>query len=214
MKRSLLLRPAVLIVLLLAVAPLIGPAVAITSTPRPPASISPLPLPFSGGVNSISGTVFDASGHGIPNAKVTLYYSAWVGNDYKAKDMVKTDDTDNPQYTSDSGLYVYTNIPSGVYVLTAEKGGIAVSKNVMVTGGTTTENLYIQGYIENKATPTPSVHASPPIPTVKPTPVSSDTQEPDVGAVLIEVFKVLLMGVVGVQLVVSIVIIALQVGRR
>jgi hypothetical protein len=44
--------------------------------------------------------------------------------------------------------------------------------------------------------------------------VSSDTQEPDVGAVLIEVFKVLLMGVVGVQLVVSIVIIALHVGRQ
>jgi hypothetical protein len=183
----------------------------VTPTPRPVAA-TPAPLPFSGGSNSISGNVYDASGNGIPNAKVTLYYTAWVGTEYKAKEPVNN--IVNPQYTSDgqlspAGLYVYTGIQSGVYVLTAEKGGISVSKVIMVTGGTTTENLFIQGYLENKATPTPAPSAGP---TSAPTTRPADPQKTDLGALFFEVLKIGLMGIVGIQFIVSIV--AIILGRR
>jgi hypothetical protein len=44
--------------------------------------------------------------------------------------------------------------------------------------------------------------------------VPAGTQKPGIESVLVEVLKVMLMGIVGVQLVVSVVVIALQVGRR
>jgi hypothetical protein len=215
MKRSLAYFPAILIVLLLA-----GTAVSITATPKTAESISPTSLPFSGGISSISGTVFDAKGNGIPNAKVTLYYAVRVGNDYKAKDPVKKEGVTNPQLTGDgsespAGLYVFAGIPSGSYMLTAEKGGISISQPIMVIGGTATENLYIQGYIETGATPTPRPPTPTPVPTRMPTPAPSVTQEPpDIGAIFIGVLRVMLMGVIGIQLVASVVIIAMQVGRQ
>jgi hypothetical protein len=44
--------------------------------------------------------------------------------------------------------------------------------------------------------------------------VPASTQKPGIDAILVEVLKVMLMGVIGVQLVVSVVVIALQVGRQ
>ncbi len=189
----------------------------ITPTPGPPAKVSPEPLPFSGGASSISGTVTDASGNGIPGAKVTIYYTVWIGHDYKAKDPVRIEGITNPQLTGDgrvlpAGAFVFMNIPSGVYTLTAEKGGVSVSRNVMVTGGATTENLVIEGNIEDFFTPTPRPTTAP-FPTGWPTAGPTGTQGPDIVAILHDVLKVFLMGIIGVQLVVSIVVIAMQVSR-
>lgn len=64
--------------------------------------------------------------------------------------------------------------------------------------------------IAKTATPRP---AAEPGPAYRPTPVPGNAQKPDVG-VLLGVLKILLMGVIGVQLVVSIVVIALHVGRQ
>ncbi|HTX44502.1 MAG TPA: hypothetical protein VMC61_07195, partial [Methanocella sp.] len=97
--------------------------------------------------------------------------------------------------------------------LTAEKGGISVSKNIMVTGGTTIVNPVIPGYIENYSTPTP-LPTKTPTPTGRPSAAPDSSLEPDIGGILIDVLRVLLIGVVGVQLVVGVVIIALQVGQR
>ncbi len=216
MKRSTASFVATFIVLLFLLAPLMGTAAAKTPTPMPATSNSATSLPFSGGTTALSGTIFDDRGNGIANAKVTLYYTVWVGTDYKAKDPVKINDVLNPQYTGDGGTlptgrYVYTNVPPGVYVLTAEKGGISVSKNIMVTGGTATENLVIAGYIEGHVTPTP-VPSS--VPSSKPSPAPSGTQGPDIGALLMDLLRFGLMGIVGVQLIASVFVIVIQAGRR
>ncbi len=196
------------IITLLAVSSLSGTAVAVEPTAEP--------LPFSGGTNTISGKVLDSSGNGIPGAKVTLYNAVWVPYDYKATDRVRIAGLENPQQTSDgsvlpAGAYVFTGIPSGAYTLTAEKGGISISENIQVTGGATTKNLVISGYIENYSTPTPLPSKTP---TGWPTAAPTGAPGPDFGAVLFEVFRALLMGVIGVQLVVSIVVIAMQLTRR
>ena len=188
------------------------------TTPTPGLNAMQLvPAPNTGGINSISGKVYDTNGVGIPNAKVTLYYTAWVG-EYKAKDPVNLINVTNPQYTSDgrlspAGLYVYTSIPSGVYVLTAEKGGISVSKVIMVTGGSTMEDITISGYVENKITIAPSTTVAP-VPTYAPPVDTGDDQGLDIGNILFQIFYAVLIGIVGLQFVLSVVIIALHVGRH
>jgi hypothetical protein len=199
--------PVVLILILLLP---IGPAASKTPTPNPPTAMPWIPAATIAGNNAISGIVYDANGKSIPDAKVTLYYTAWVGTEYKAKDIVKINN--NPQFTSNgnmslAGLYVYTGLPSGVYMITAEKDGISVSKFANVVSGTKTEDITIDGYVENTPTPAPR-------PTYKPTPVTSIVQNTDIGAIIFNVFKIALMCVVGLQLVLGIAIIALRVGRR
>jgi hypothetical protein len=66
--------------------------------------------------------------------------------------------------------------------------------------------LTIDGYVEKDITPLPSA-------TYGPTPGMA-TAQPDVGAVIFEVLKVMLMGVIGVQFIVSIAIVVLRVGPR
>ncbi len=228
MKRILVIFPAIVVALLLVAASLIGSSMAKTATPtftlKPLATISPLPVSFSGGMSTVTGNVSDGEGNGIPGAKVTLYYAVWIGNDYKAKDPVVLKGVTNPQYTGDgstspAGSFVFTNIPPAIYVLTAEKGGVSVSKNIMVTGGMARENLVIQQYIDDTPTPVPSASTPAPSltawPTIKPTTAPpADAVGPDVGAMLYEGFRIIMIGIVCLQLAVGVVAIAVQAGWK
>jgi hypothetical protein len=208
-------RSLAIIILIVLLAGMLAPAAlakAATPTPTPKPTLAE-DLPFSGGSNSISGAIYDASGNEVGGAKVTLYYTAWVGTEYKARDPVGT--STNPQYSGDGisstkGMYTYTGIPSGVYVLTAEKGGISVSEVIMVTGGTTTKNLFIQGYIDSKQSPTPIPTEGP---TYRPPPTATAVPVNNTGDVVVEIVKILLMGIVALQFIVGVVIVAFQTGK-
>jgi hypothetical protein len=189
---------------------LIGQAASITPTPKPPTALPWVPAATVVGNNALSGTVHDSNGKGIPNAKVTLYYTAWAGTEYKAKDVAKINN--NPQYTSNgglspAGLYVFTGLPQDVYMLTAEINGTSVSKFINVAGGTETEDITIPGYVGENATKIPN-------PTYRPSPSTSNPPKTDLGKIFFDVLRIALIGVIGVQLVVSIVVITLHAGRR
>lgn len=187
-----------------------GMAIAKMETPTPVAQPE-----TAGGKNSISGTVYDARHNGIPGAKVTLYYTAFLVNDYKATDPVSL--PDNPQLTSDgrrtpAGFYGFTGIPADVYIVTAEKDGIAYSEIIQVREGTKTADLTIPGYVDKGyTTPTPTVE---PRPTAYGELPSVGAPIIDLGAILMEALRLLGIGVIGLQLIVGIVVIALHIGRQ
>lgn len=128
----------------------------ITSPPQPTPEIiyitvTPTPTfvsqPVSGGQNSISGRVYDSNHNAVSNAKVTIYNTKFT-LDYVAKDPVNI--MKNPQLTSDGstslmGLYQFSGLNPDVYIITAEKNGIAYSETVQVREGTTTEDIIIPG---------------------------------------------------------------------
>jgi hypothetical protein len=119
----------------------------ITVTPTP----TPLPLPISSGTNSITGRVYDANHNTVPNAKITLYYTKFITNDYVVGNPVKM--SDNPQFTGDgsrslTGLYKFSGLTSDVYIITTEKNGITYSEKIQVLDGTKTADITIAGYIE------------------------------------------------------------------
>ncbi len=212
---------ALLIVLVLICPLLIGTSFALTATLAPTNSEPVYPPPNIGTIaNTAKGTVYDASGNPIPNAKVTLYNAVKVGKDYKAMEPVGTE-SNNPQMTGDGsngelGQYKYTNVLSGAYILTAEKNGILVSNVIYVTGGIATNDVFIQGYVENgsgSATPVVTVTEGP---TYRPPPPSPTISSPadDIGTILGEIFRIALMAIVGVQFIASIAILAIGVGKR
>jgi hypothetical protein len=174
-------------------------------------------LPFSGGANTISGKVLDSAGNGIPGARVTLYNAVWVPYEYKATDQVRLKGVKNPQVSGDGsalpvGEYEFTGVPSGAYIITAEIGDASAYESVQATGGSRRQDLVITGYIENYSTPTPQP-SKPSVPTSPPV-SPSGPQGPDAGAVFGDALRVMLMGVVGVQLIVSVVVIAMHVARQ
>jgi hypothetical protein len=163
----------------------------------------------SSGMNSISGRVYDANHNAIPGAKVTLYYTKFL-LEYKPAGQVKI--ANNPQFTSDgskslTGLYLFSGLSSEVYIVTVEKDGIAYSENVQVIEGTKTVDLTIPGYIEKNYTVSPTL-------TPRPSPTYTNVPEADLGSIVSDVARLLLMCLVGLQFVAGIAIVALNVGRK
>jgi hypothetical protein len=169
----------------------------------------------SPGMNSISGRVYDANHNAIPGAKVTLYYTKFL-LEYKPAGQVKI--ANNPQFTSDgskslTGLYLFSGLSSEVYIVTVEKDGIAYSENVQVIEGTKTVDLTIPGYIEKNytASPTLTPRPSPTYTNVIPTGLVPTS---DLGSIISDVARLLLMCLVGLQFVAGIAIVALNIGRK
>ncbi len=167
------------------------------------------------GHNSISGRVYDANHNAIPNAKVTLYNTKFT-LEYSATDPVKS--PNNPQYTSNgstslTGLYVFTGLSSNVYIVTAEKDGIAYSKTVLLNEGTQTADITIPGYVEKtySSSPTVTPRPSPTYTNVIPT---ASVPMPDIGAALGDLARLALMALVGLQLVAGVAIIAFRTGQK
>lgn len=168
------------------------------------------------GHNSISGRVYDANHNAIPGAKVTLYYTNFKINAYLPADPVKSGD--NPQYTSNggtslTGLYVFTGLSSDVYIVTAEKDGIAYSETVLLREGTATADIIIPGYIDKNYSSSPTV-APKPSPTYTNVIPTVSVPMPDFGATIGELASLALMALVGLQLVAGIAIIAFRTGQK
>jgi parallel beta-helix repeat protein len=75
---------------------------------------------------TISGIVYDTSGKGIPSATVKLYNCIFESNSWKALSLVTI--PENPQLTANgvtapAGMYTFTRVPSGQYMVVAEKDG-------------------------------------------------------------------------------------------
>jgi hypothetical protein len=200
--------PLLLIIILMAVSPALV-ASAKNPTPIPEQTFTTMSAPNS---YTISGTVYDASYNGIPDARVTLYFGvpdSNGGTDYKAYKIVNTDN--NPQYTDNLGTYEFTDEPASVYVIVVEKDGVSYQTNFTIPENKNPHDIHIPGYIANSslATPTPT----PPGATYSPTPDNS-AQPSDAGAILSEIFNLSLMAIVGVQLIVSMAILVMKVGRN
>ncbi|HTY90787.1 MAG TPA: carboxypeptidase-like regulatory domain-containing protein [Methanocella sp.] len=170
---------------------------------------------YLGGQDSISGRVYDANHNAIPGAKVTIYYTKFVVNSYVAADAIKS--ADNPQFTSNgskslTGFYQFSGLTQDVYIITAEKDGIAYSETVQLREGTKTVDIMIPGYIEKS-------YSASVTPTPKPSPTSSNVippvivPEPDLGAIISSVARLALMTIVGLQFVAGMFIIALRIGQ-
>jgi hypothetical protein len=95
---------------------------------------------------SIAGIVTSANNAAVPDALVTL----WTIEDGK---MVEAAVPNNPQYTSNfssplPGAYAFTNVPPGVYNVTAIWNDYWYYNEVNLTGGTVTANIVIPEYID------------------------------------------------------------------
>lgn len=168
------------------------------------------------GHNSISGRVYDANHNAIPNAKVTLYNTKFT-LEYVASDPVKS--ASNPQYTSNgsmslTGLYVFTGLSSNVYIVTAEKDGIAYSETVLLNEGTKTADITIPGYIDKTYSSSPTVTPRPSPTYTHVIPTASVPMPSDIGATFGDFARLSLMALVGLQLVAGVAIIALGTGQK
>ncbi len=210
---------ALLIIFILISPLLIGISLAKTTTPTPTKSEPVFPPPNLGsGIYTVKGTVYDTSGKAIQNANVTLYNVVYVDNEYKAKEKASTN-SNNPQSTGDGyivmlGQYVFTGVQSGHYILTAEKDGKIISQDMWVTGDMLNNDIAIQGYVENGVSPSPGptvtegpTYRAPPMPTL-------EAPAPDIGSILGDIFRISLMAIIGVQLIASLAILALGLGKR
>ncbi len=110
---------------------------------------------FAQGTGSITGIVTAANNVAVPNATVTLW-------SIQSGTPVFVPMTGNPQNSSDfssslPGLYAFTNVPFGVYNVTAQWKDYWYYTTVNLTGGTVTANIVIPEYIDASsfASPTP-----------------------------------------------------------
>lgn len=204
---------ALLIILVLISPLLISMSFAKTATPIPTNSEPVYPPQDMGTIVNTTGIVYDASGNPIPNAKVTLYSVVYIDGELKAREPATS-----PQLTGDGvsaaiGQYLFTGVPSGRYMITAEKGGISISQ-VIYTGGTAPNDIFIQGYVENGASPSPGTIVTEG-PTYRPPPTATaHVPTQDIGTILSEIFRLSLMAIIGVQFIASIAIMALGFGKR
>jgi hypothetical protein len=98
------------------------------------------------GYGAITGVVLSSvDSHAVPEATVTLYdeYGYLV------------DVPDNPQLSSsgngnNAGIYTFTDVPLGIYNVTAEKGGISFFAIVDLSPGTATANIVLPEYAETE----------------------------------------------------------------
>lgn len=216
MKR--LVVPSLLMLILMAASPLYVSAAVSAAPPSSPAIMADQvsTIPYVASTYTVSGMAYDADGHPVPGAKVTLYDTSPI-DDTKATSQTNTRSS-NPQLSGDGanstmGYFEFIGIQSGVYMLTVEKGGISVPTIIWVKDGNVAENVTIAGYIENGVSTSARPTWTPQGPTYQSTPGASGTQQ-DIGSVFLGILKVLLMCIVGLQLIASIAILTLRVGRR
>jgi|AGTN01.2.fsa_nt_gi hypothetical protein len=98
---------------------------------------------------TITGVILASPGsHAVPNANVLLL------DEYGNLANVP----ENPQLSSNgtgnnAGIYTFTDVPPGIYNVTAEKGGISFFAVVDLSSGTTgtaTANVVLPGYVETE----------------------------------------------------------------
>lgn len=114
---------------------------------------------FAQGTGSITGIVTAANNVAVPNATVTLW-SIESGTPAFAPIP------GNPQYTSDfssslPGLYAFTNVPPGIYNVTAQWKEYWYYTTVNLTVGTATANVVIPQYIDVMAFASPTPEPTP-----------------------------------------------------
>ncbi len=121
--------------------------------------ITPEPLPeYPQATGTITGIVMSSVGsHAVPDAVVTLYDES--GNLAPVPD--------NPQQSSsgignNAGIYMFYDVPPGVYNVTAEKGGIVFFAIVDVSTGTATANVVLPEYVETEPAYRPPEEIAPP----------------------------------------------------
>lgn len=164
---------------------------------------------------SIAGIVYDADRNPVSEARVTLYYTKFLVNDYVAADAVKS--ADNPQLTANgstalAGHYGFSGLVPEVYIVTVEKDGFTHSEVVQLRGGTQNTDIVLSGYyVKNTASPTASSRPSATFTNVVPTVV---VPGPGAFESLAGILRLALMAAIAAQLLAGIAIIVLRVGRR
>lgn len=174
-----------------------------TPTPSPQVVLSSL--------GSISGVVYDAEHNGVPMANVTLYHTKWNGYEYVRGSLAKV--KDNPQYTGDgsrspAGSFAYTSIPTDIYVLYVDKDGVNTSILINVKYGTNSQDIVLDGYTM-KSTPSP-----PPSMANSTSPLPGFSEGYDAGAVLLNLFRILLISIVSIQFILGVAILLLFTSHR
>jgi hypothetical protein len=158
---------------------------------------------------NVRGTVFDASGYGIPGATITLY-SLENGNKSSVLPLAG-----NPATASEHGGYDLENVPYGSYVIEAVIDDQNASLNLTVPHSAGDADLTIPGYIAPTPTPAPSPTLAPlpteePLPTVTPIPASpASAPKTPTGDTTKQ-----LMWIGGIALVLTIIIIGVQLLRQ
>lgn len=200
----------VILLLLIASLPFADANESVSVSPSIKKTASPTPV-IKG---SISGAVFDMDHVGIPDAKVTLYNVSWLNNRYVNKRVAGVDN--NPQFTSKDGLFIFENVPKGVYNITVEKNGKLAYKIVNVTEGTISPDIFMKDYINIVPSPslepslTPSPSPSPtPTPTARPSVRPTPTPySPDLSKIIFETARLALIAVIGAQFLAGVAIFA------
>jgi hypothetical protein len=109
------------------------------------------------GYGAITGVILSSvDSHAVPEATVTLY----------DEDGNLVDVPENPQLSSNgignnAGIYTFTDVPLGIYNVTAEKGGISFFAIVDLSSGTATANVVLPEYVETEPAYMPPQAPSP-----------------------------------------------------
>jgi hypothetical protein len=118
----------------------------------------------SPGAGAITGVILSSAGsHAVPNANVALY------DEYDNL----ADVPDNPQLSSNGtgnngGIYMFYDVPYGLYNVTAEKGGIEFFAIVNLSAGTATANVVLPEYVETEPAYREPLPREVPTPTPRP----------------------------------------------
>jgi len=118
----------------------------------------------SQGVGAITGVILSSVGsHAVPNANVALY------DEYGNLAAVP----DNPQLSSNGtgnngGVYMFYDVPYGLYNVTAEKGGVEFFAIVNLSTGTATANVVLPEYVETEPAYQEPLPPEVPAPTPRP----------------------------------------------
>jgi len=105
------------------------------------------------GYGSITGIVSSSNNANVPDATVALW-SIETGS------PVLANVSNNPQLTTNyssptAGMYAFTNVPDGLYNVTAQWNDYWYYTTVNLQGGTATANIVIPNYIEVTPISTP-----------------------------------------------------------
>jgi hypothetical protein len=115
-------------------------------------------------MGTVTGVILSSAGsHAVPNANVALYDE----DDHLAAVP------DNPQLSSNGsgnngGVYMFYDVPYGLYKVTAEKGGVEFFAMINLSSGTATANVVLPEYVEIE--PAYQAPLPPEVPTPTPRP--------------------------------------------